>query len=78
MKELETWCKDHGDLDTRVALVEKSIAAYNGSVKRIQEDLSDMHDTLTGWKANIGALKYAVGGVGLLSVIQIILGAVGL
>lgn len=74
---MEAWCKEHGDLDTRIALVEKSILAYNGSVRHIQEDMSAMHDTLTGWKASIGTLKYILGAVGFLSVLQIILRFVG-
>lgn len=78
MQDVEDWVTKHEDLGTDVSLLKKCIETYNGDIKTISNDVKSMHDTLTDWKGSIKVFKWLLGGVGGLTIIQVVLATVGL
>lgn len=72
MDRVDSWCRERDDLDMRVSLVEKTLVAYNGSISKIEGCFETLHDTVVGWKANLGLIKWAVGAVGIIGIINMV------
>ena len=78
MQDVETWIDRNSGLGTDVTLLKKCIETYNGDMKDIKKLVLQTHDTVHGWGGGLALLKWAVGGLGVMVVVQTVLGAIGL
>lgn len=77
MEDVERWIETHKDLGVDVALLKHCISTYNGSIKKIDENVGKLKSTVDTWAGSVKTLKWVLGFVGLGIITQIVLSAIG-